>query len=455
MKSSKALILNALAAGGGQVSSIGYRIVQVPMLIAALGVEDYGRWLIIYSFPSLLMMANLGFGTVAANYLAVHHAAGEHDAARRIYSTGMALTLGLCSLIFLVAVTVSVLVPWHVIVQAAPGTESELRNCILLLVAAVLLMFPCDLMAGRLRAARKAHQSLTLAALRPWVELFLLAVLVYWQPHFLSVALAVFFASVAYLVATWVLSSRVLPEARWSVAHISRSEVSRLFGKGLSFQALGMGNALLQQGNLMAIQAALGASAVAQFGTARTLVTAVVQALGMINTVTWPEFSRFFGQRDYVRAARLHRLGTLITLGAGLAGWLFILTVGVPFYRWWTHGAIDMSFVLIFLFSLPIPLTAFYACSAGIHTACNQHEGLAMRFMLGTGLSVLACYFCARHFGIEAAAATSIIVNLVSIRQAMGKAIELTHDTPRDFVRGMCHELRNFPSMLRRISLNR
>src|SRR5947208_3278487 len=95
MRIKAALIRNALAGGWGKISSVFIRLVQVPLLLSVLGVEDFGRWLVLSSLPSLLALANLGFGTVAANEMSMAIAADDINKARRSLSTTLALVIGI------------------------------------------------------------------------------------------------------------------------------------------------------------------------------------------------------------------------------------------------------------------------------------------------------------------------------------------------------------------------
>lgn len=88
------------------ISNVGVRILQVPLLLSALGQDDYGRWLVISIIPAWLTLLNMGTGTVAGSDLVMEVAAGDHSQARRTYSNAMSLTFRIigCSIPLLVAV---------------------------------------------------------------------------------------------------------------------------------------------------------------------------------------------------------------------------------------------------------------------------------------------------------------------------------------------------------------
>src|SRR5258705_6447697 len=87
MELRKALFKNFLAGSWGKISTVIFRLVQVPVLLSFLGIEDYGRWLVLYTLPSWLSLANLGFGSVAANDISIAIGKGDIRTASMIFSS--------------------------------------------------------------------------------------------------------------------------------------------------------------------------------------------------------------------------------------------------------------------------------------------------------------------------------------------------------------------------------
>src|SRR3990172_3046197 len=87
MTTKKALIKNTISTGWSRSSNMIIQVIQVPVLISALGVEDYGRWLVISSFSAWISLSNIGFGNVASNQISMMVASDNIDEARKTYST--------------------------------------------------------------------------------------------------------------------------------------------------------------------------------------------------------------------------------------------------------------------------------------------------------------------------------------------------------------------------------
>ena len=76
-------------------------VVLVPFLLYHLGLEAYGIWTTIFILVSYVGVTTLGLSNVYIKYVAEFHARREYDKANALLSTGLAITIPLCSAIFL------------------------------------------------------------------------------------------------------------------------------------------------------------------------------------------------------------------------------------------------------------------------------------------------------------------------------------------------------------------
>ncbi|MFZ0337408.1 MAG: hypothetical protein WAL45_05205 [Terracidiphilus sp.] len=76
-------------------------VVLVPFLLYHLGLEAYGIWTTIFVLVSYVGVTTLGLSNVYIKYVAEFHARREFDKANSLLSTGLAITIPLCSAIFL------------------------------------------------------------------------------------------------------------------------------------------------------------------------------------------------------------------------------------------------------------------------------------------------------------------------------------------------------------------
>jgi O-antigen/teichoic acid export membrane protein len=423
-----------------QLSNLLYKLLQVPVLITALGVAEYGRWLVISSLPTMFALANFGFGSVAANDMVMATADGNKKEAASVFSTSQAMFILIAILGLISILSISPFISWENLINVDITRHNELQKTAIFLTVSMLISFSGDLYGGRLRAANKAYISIAFGGVRPWFDFFALIITLRYSKNFDSLALAVTVSTLLYLFVYQFFSWFVNPEIKFKFKDINVSYIRRLFYKGFYFQLLSIGNSLLMQGNLLIVQLLLGPVEVVIFSTVRTLINSVNQAMGMINQITWPEFSYLFGSSDFVRAARLHRIGSLISASIAIVGFIVLSLVGTFFIQWWTKGAVHIQEHLLIIFLLVIPLTASYACSCAVLAACNKHEGLAISYLIGTVLSLISCYLLTLIFGIEGAALSLVVVNLVSVKYVFKQALLLTNDTWIQFRFGIKNE---------------
>ena len=453
MKLKAALIRNSLASGWGKISTVLFRLIQIPVLLSFLGVEDYGRWLVLYSFPSWISLANLGFGSVASNEMSMASAAGNLNRARAVYST----TIALVSAIFIAGlVLVSGIVPFlpaESLLKLPAERHTEIVLVIIWFTISTLLTFFGEVYEARFRAARQAHMPLILYSFRPWLELLGMSIVLQFSHRFDYMAIAVMLTTVLYTLAMKWLSYRAIREITFSTADIQKALLKPLFKKGLSFQAFPLGNALIFQGNILVVQLILGPVAVAIFGSVRTLVRSINQAFDLINQVMWPELSLLFGVGDYTKIARLHRIGVAASIGTSIFCVLCMALFGQPLYNVWTHNSIPLSQSLLLLFLLPIPFNALWFTSSVIHMASNQYEKLAVRYLVAMVLAIIGCGVLSQLFGIKGAAVSTLISDIVLIPFVLKHSLRLTNDTWPGFKKGIAEEVAHFPAYFQRFYL--
>jgi O-antigen/teichoic acid export membrane protein len=447
----KAVLFKNLGAGAwGKISIVLTRVAQVPFLLWLLGVDDFGRWTVLYSLPSWLNLTNLGFGSVAANEMTMAAGAGDVGLARTVFSTTTSLIIGIGIIGTAVIAGIVPFVPWEGFLHTGPGRHQEMTLAAGLLGLSIFITFFYDVSLGRFRAAQKTHQSVLIASFFPWLDLAGLVVASRFSHRFDVLAMGMLGSTIVCCIVYVWLSRRAFPGISFSFAEIDKKRYRGLFRKGIAFQSFTLGNALMFQGNIMVIQLVLGPAAVALFSTARTLVRTVNQTMELVNSAIWPELSRLFGAGDFPKAARLHRNAVGISVMIAMTGVLFLALFGQPVYRLWVGKSLHLPEHLLLLFLLPIPFNALWYTSSVVHMATNHHEGLAMRFLLATGLSVIACAFLAYFFGLEGAALSTLLADVVLIPYVVRQSITLTRDTRSAFLPGVIEEIKGTPFVLKK-----
>ncbi|MDI9363515.1 MAG: lipopolysaccharide biosynthesis protein [Flavobacterium sp.] len=431
MSINSALLKNFLSSSWGKLSMLIIRVIQVPVMISALGAKNYGFWLVISSLPSWLSISNMGFGSVASNEMVLSVSSGDNNTAKEVFSTSLTLVFFIT---IIGSILVSVIIPWVSFNQFVEyGNIIELKYCVVFLSLSVFISFSSEIYGGRLRAAHKAHQAMLLASLRNWIDFFILLIVLSFTKRFDYLALAILITTILDMALICFISRYALPSVRFSFKNINFHDVKPLFKKGLAFQAFPLGNALLFQGNILVVQYIIGPLAVVLFSTLRTLVRTINQLMEMINQVIWPELSLAFGSNNLKKAAQLHRLGVAISLAISIVSVFILSFVGLPLYQMWTGKTMQLNQSLLICFLLPIPFNALWYTSSVVHVACNKHEGLAIRYLISCFFGLLSCAILSYFIGITGAAISTIVADFIVIPYVFSKSLTLTHDTFKDF----------------------
>jgi len=438
-----ALAKNAVAASIGQASNIATRLIQVPLLLSLMGATDYGHWIVLYNVPSLLLLGNFGFATSAANKIAAAINADEICSAKQTYATALAALFILA--VAMVAIGFALANSQAILPATVGGSKaaSDLSTCLMILVLAITAGLPLDLLAGIFRAKRKTHYSLYLSTLRQWLELLLITLAAAYGKTLVPLAIAVLAATALCASLTFYIAGKLAPELKFSKDLVSGKSFSGLFRNGLGFQGMAIGNALMLQGQILAVQHTLGPASVAAFNSVRTLVGVVMQSMGLINTITWSEFTYLIAKKMNAEAITLHSKCAAIALLIGTFGLLTMALLGPTIYTMWTRGAIPISNGTFLLFLLPIPLYATYVTSGVIHTSTNSHEGMAIRFAVGALLSTSACYALSYLIGLNGAALSIPIAHAFMVSYVVGYANQILGDTTSNFIKRTFFEVRN------------
>src|ERR1700744_4866377 len=139
MQVKKALIKNSIVGVWSKISTLLFRIIQVPLLLYYLGVEGYGLWIVIASLPSWLTLANMGFGSVSANEMSIAMANGEVDKARKILSSTVALIFTISVAGIFLVVSIAPFIPWESFFKLPASRHTELTMAMIWLCSSIFL----------------------------------------------------------------------------------------------------------------------------------------------------------------------------------------------------------------------------------------------------------------------------------------------------------------------------
>ena len=444
-KTRRRLFLGFLSNWISKLASTVIQLIQVPVFLHFWSVPLYGEWLIVSSIPSTLSFANVGFGSVAGNEMAMAEAAGNREAALRSFQSSWWLISAICSLTILVGAAVLYLFPVARHLHLNSIGERDTKWVLFYLGVSVLLGQLEQLLQAAYRSIGRypyggfVKSCMTLAAFTAMVIPVVLG------GGVRSVALVF---ALANALGTAVLAFMVKHDVPWiefGWHYASWAEIRRITGPAIAFMGFPIGNALNLQGTLMAIGYALGPTAVVVFGTARTVSRVALQMVQMVNSTFEPELSLSFGAGDIPLVRSLHRRACQLALLVAVVIVLSMISVGPWFLNHWTAGHVPPSRPLLSILLVVVIVYALWSTSSVLITSTNQHQRLAVWYIAGTTLTVCITYVLARRFGLFAAAASLILSEAVMSAYVLPTSLRLAQDTFPAFFAGLFQ----YPPVLR------
>jgi O-antigen/teichoic acid export membrane protein len=420
------------------------QFVQIPILFHYWTIQMNGEWMVLSAIPSYLSFSNIGFGSVAGNEMTMLMARQEQDAALSVFQSCwwlIALVMGFTGASMCVALY---FLPVARLLHLSTIDDSDARWILFWLGLAVLLGQLEQLLQSAYRCiARYSYGNmlktgLSLAAFAAQ----LIPVVLGYGPRTMAEVFAL--ANIAATVILCIVVRRDIPWIRYGWSHASFGEIKRLTRPAIAFMGFPIGTALNLQGTLLAVNAALGPTDVAIFGTARTVSRVALQVVEMVKNTFWPELSIAFGAGNMELVRVLHRRACQLALFVSISVVVVVALFGPTFLHHWTRGKVPPSTGLVSVLLVVVVFYSLWSTSSTLVSAINQHERLATLYTIATGITVACTYVAARHFGLYGAAASLLLSEIIMDMYVLPSALRIAHDTWGGFLRSML----NYPASL-------
>jgi O-antigen/teichoic acid export membrane protein len=382
------IVAGTLAGYYGQFIQLGVQLVSLPVFVAHWGLAGYGTWLILFTIPSSLSLADLGLSSAGGNTMTAAATRGEFARARAIYGSLRLITLVTGALIAAVVAVVLLVLRPHMLdfAQAATGGQA-LQTAWLLLGYGFLSLINGSPIAASLAADAYAptiaiSQTIVLAE----AVCALATVILGHGPT--AVALAYFLARLGGTVA---LNLYVFSRASW-LRHVpwrlDRAELRQLFAPAMAALVLPGAYAVTIQGTVVVIGAISGPAAVPAFTAVRTLSRTALQFAFRLNFASMTRYAQLSATDDHAARERLVLLNLAGTALLVVPAAAVILALGQPIIAIWTHGLVHPSFLLLALMVAAMLLNATWVPLSNLIMSINRHAGFTYFFLLSSALAV-------------------------------------------------------------------
>ncbi|MDL2353502.1 MAG: hypothetical protein QFC78_11740 [Pseudomonadota bacterium] len=419
----KSRLAQGTAAGFyGLAMQLLVQLLSVPVLTRSWGLGGYGAWVLLYSVPALLAMADLGLTTAGANAMTHAVALGDRPRAARIMMVLRLITVAAgLGLLGLAALAVLVVFPGSLDFGSVLPREQAVPTALLLGLYGFLALINGVTLAA-FRAADAFASSGFMFQTIVLVEALAalgLALLGGSQPQVALAYLAVRLAGTLLLSLTLRRKAPWLREASW---HIDRRELSALIRPALAALVLPGAQAVAIQGSVMAIGAVGGPAAIPAFSVVRTLSRTALQFAYRFNIASMTRYTVFVAQDNEARTNQLVVLNLAVMAAMVVPAAVALLLIGQPFVRLWTGGMVAPGMPLLALMVAAMLGNAAWGPLSNLLLAVNRHASFTYFYLVAAVVGVAAGAVLVGKMGAVGMAWAMLALELAMIVQVWSAA---------------------------------
>jgi O-antigen/teichoic acid export membrane protein len=333
MKSS--LARNVASSWVVTASGVAYAFFITPLVVKALGQEEYGVWSFLNGLTGYSSLLYLGVGSALVKYIATSSASHDQAAINRLTSVAVTVFSSLGGIALLVFLGLSPLVPRFL----ADGLSSETARAASLTCALLAVQLLCFFLTAGFMATLMGHDRYDLANLTHLGTLltrflFVGKVIDGDRP---LIRLTVFMTatSVAHLLVARTLAHRVDRSLRVTLTRPRVEELRILYGLGIPAFVLNVSHRLISYTDTTVIGAVLGAVSVGFYALPMQIIEYIRVAVWGYSGVLLARVSLLHANGD-VAAVRETYLSALRVTSL-MASFLIanLMWLGVPFLELW------------------------------------------------------------------------------------------------------------------------
>ena len=381
-------------------SNIVVQVGSLPIFLYFWSKNVYGEWLILYSIPGYMALADAGISSIAANEATMQLASGNVQAAKRTLHTAFGLLAAMSIILVLAAFVSNAFVPWRNVLNLRTVSSLDISRCIGILaiytVAGMAQMYYLAVYRANDRFARCVY----VIGFSRMAEVIGSAISLLLWNSFVGVAISI---TAVRLLAAGVMhldASRFATIAGPGLRGFSWFEVKRTWQLSLGALAFPAGSAFYFQGMTLLVGRLLGPGQVVVLNAVRILTRSIPQIVAILKNSTVPEFAVLFGRSDMNRMRKLNQLSIEIAALISVPSALFLILAGPTIIGYWTHGALAVDRGLMILFLIGAVVNSLWNICAGFLTGINRHLQLAV-FSCALSIGSLAvAYYIVPFLGL-------------------------------------------------------
>jgi O-antigen/teichoic acid export membrane protein len=406
------------------------QLFSVPLFLHFWGKTAYGEWLVLSAVASYFGLTDIGFSKVTSNKMAMFVSANDFRQAKVsldttwVFITLSSVAVAIITFLVLPFLNLADLLNLH---HSSP-IESALTLLFLTLYALICLQG--ELLGAIYRSSFKnARGMVTLNTLRLLDFIVSMTTIIFYESTLILSLALLTNRFVGTLFVIWDCA-KIAPHLKFGWKCASFRELKVMWKPSLAFMCFPIAHSIPSQGMTLLINAILGSSVVVVFNTIRILTRTLVHTMNLIKSAIWPEMSHLVATQDFVRARTMHRVTVQGTISLVSLGAILLLLFGPFLVQIWTQKTIVINNLTLGVFVLGVTLSSIWLSSAVVLEATNQHEGLAVRFLIGSLAALPAAALLVPLFGINGAILALMMIDCFLIPYVLSRSCKILNDRP-------------------------
>lgn len=370
----------------GMALTIGTQLVSLPIFLHYWNTTTYGVWLMLSAIPAYLSMADVGMVSAAGNKMTIAIARGDLIEANKVFQSALKFMVLVCSS-FALIVLISIL-----FAPIAFLSNMDMRVALIALCFGVLTALFDGLSQTIFKATKRYAIGTTLGnfvRLAEWVGYMIGLAMI---GTFAAVALCGFFVRLVGTLIVTQLSKNGNHGINWGISYADNAEIRAMIKPAMSFMAFPIASALSLQGLTLLVGVLFGPIIVAIFNTYRTIVRIAVQITAIFSHALWPEFSRLFGEGEFLTIQHVFNRSAVIGALQAFGLSLLLYFISPWLLKLWTHGEIEFIPSLMLLMLVYAAIAGAWHVPKVLLMATNQHIDLSYWAVFAAALSVLLAF---------------------------------------------------------------
>ena len=391
-------------------------LVVTPIIVGALGTEQFGIWALIGSILGFIGLLDFGIGPSLIRFAAEQRGRNARDETSELTSTAFAIYLGLALVTLLLAFVLAVALP-HV-VDISDQYVRGAQIALIISVGTFLIRFPVGLFSYLL-AGQQRYDILNIGNLLGSLLYFGLALLVLYVGRGELVALAVISAVVAafrlFLPLLWL--RRELPELRVRRSLVTRRQATELLSFSSRNMLIQTASKVVVSTDVIVVSVVLGSVAAGVYGIPAKLF-ALAFAVGIASTtLLFPLLAELEGADDRERQERYLLAGVRLGLAVVVAVAMPLVVLPDRFLVAWLPADFDVSragpilaiLMLSLFFAQPGHLLAQFLVARG------RHSRLAVARLVIVAVNLVLSIGLAYSVGLWGVAVATLVTEALSV----------------------------------------